>query len=151
MPQLRVEISFDRSHVYECGAAVLAILASPDSGSISEGRRAELHASLCCHALWAKFLSNPDDCEPITVRPQHVFRGNNVVARDIKFVQRRLRERLIVARIAIPFLQKSELGRSPDLPSGVRRLSVNEMAAKVLEDAEQAEASNVKQRYWVPS
>jgi len=53
--------------------------------------------------------------------------------------------------MAIPFLQKAELGRQPQLPSAIKRLSVNQMAEFVLDDIGQADPNNVKRRVWAPS
>ena len=73
------------------------------------------------------------------------------IDRDVGFVARRLSERMVAARMAIAFFQRSVLGEKVALPDGLSRLSVNQMAEFVLDDAEQAESSNVKTRYWLPS
>ena len=55
------------------------------------------------------------------------------------------------ARIAIAFLREIELGHAVPLPAGVRRLSINELAAFVAGTAGQSEVANVKTRIWRPS
>jgi hypothetical protein len=85
------------------------------------------------------------------VKPRHVFRDAKVIDRDTKFVGKRLEKRLVAGRMAIPFLQKAELGHLPRLPSAIKRLSVNQMAEFVLNDIGQADPNNVKQRVWAPS
>jgi hypothetical protein len=145
-----IGISFQNSEVYECGATLAAILAYPVDDK-DDHRRANIRASLCRHAIEFQYLSNPDDWSPKAVKLQYVFRDAKIAERETKFAARRLGERLVAARMAIPFLQGSELGQPPDLPKAIKRLSLNEMAAFVLEDAGQSDAGNLKRRYWAPS
>jgi hypothetical protein len=58
---------------------------------------------------------------------------------------------MVAGRMAIPFLQRSELGEAPALPKAIKRLSLYKMAAFVRGDAGQSDAGNVKRRYWAPS
>lgn len=58
---------------------------------------------------------------------------------------------MVAGRMAIPFLQQAQLGRLPSLPKEIQRLSLNQMAEFVLDDAGQAETGNVEQRIWAPS
>ena len=74
-----------------------------------------------------------------------------IAGREVKFTARRLGERLVAARMAIPFLQRAEPGQAPALPETIKRLSLNEMAAFVLDDAGQSDAGNLERRYWAPS
>lgn len=151
MTQQAFEISFERNPVYECGATLLTVLTCAGARNCSAERQDELHASLCGRALWDLYLANPDDIAPIYVRPQHVFRDRKAIDRDVAFVGKRLGERMVAGRMAVPFLWAAELGCIPILPKGIRRLSVNELAAFVMEDAEQVEPNNVEQRIWTPS
>src|SRR5208283_1661859 len=73
------------------------------------------------------------------------------VDRDVKTVARRIGERMVAGRMAIPFFWHAGLGDTIMLPRGIERLSVNQMAKFVLDDAGQAEAGNVKKRVWGPS
>jgi hypothetical protein len=150
MGRQSIGISFQKNEVYECGASLVAILAYPVDDK-DDSRRGEIHASLCRHAIECQYLSNPDDWRPKPVKLPYAFRDAKTAERETKFAARRLGERLIAARMAIPFLQRSELGQLPDLPKIIKRLSLNEMAAFVLDDAGQSEAGNVERRYWTPS
>jgi len=141
--------SFERSHVYEVGAALLVLLACPEEKS--DIQRGELHASLCARALWNGFLSNREDTTPITVKPQYVFREIKLFNRHSHSIVKRLAERLVAGRMMIPYLLRAELGRPPKLPSAIKRLSVNQMAEFVQDDAGQSDANNTKQRFWRPS
>ncbi|MGC2223474.1 MAG: hypothetical protein WA624_14510, partial [Methylocella sp.] len=96
-------------------------------------------------------MSNPENATRTPVKLQHVFRDAKVIDRETNFVARRLGERLVAGRMAIPFLQKAELGRQPQLPSAIKRLSVNQMAEFVLDDIGHTDPNNVKRRVWAPS
>ena len=145
-----IGINFQNNEIYECGATLLALLAYPVDDK-NDNRRANIHASLCRHAIEFQYLSNPDDWRPKLVKLPYVFRDAKIAGRDVKFAAKRLGERLVAARMAIPFLQRANSGRAPALPRAIKRLSLNEMAAFVLEDAGQSDAGNVKQRCWTPS
>jgi hypothetical protein len=146
---LSFDLSFERDEVYECGAVLLTVLALPRQ--VGEERSSQLCWSLCGKALWHKHMMAPDDWTPITVKPQYVFRDRRIIDRDARIVEKRLGERMVAGRMAIPFLQQSALGAAGPLPDGVRRLSLNQMAEFVLEDAGQADAIKVERRYWSPS
>ncbi len=150
MGRQSIGISFQNNEVYECGAMLLAVLAYPVDDK-DDSRRADIHASLCRHAIEFQYLSNPDDWRPLPVKLPYVFRDAKIAGRETKFTAKRLGERLVAARMALPFLQRSELGQAPALPKAIKRLSLNKMAAFVLEDAGQSDAGNVKRRYWAPS
>lgn len=135
--------------VYERGAVLLTALACPQESDAA--RSLQLYLSLCGKALWLKHLSEPDDWTPITVKPQYVFRHYKSINRDVGFVVKRVRERMVAGRMAIPFFQQADLGRLPPLPKDVHRLSLNQMAEFVLDDAGQAETGNLEQRIWAPS
>ncbi|MGO9485454.1 MAG: hypothetical protein ACLPX9_12845 [Rhodomicrobium sp.] len=150
MGRQSIGISFQNNEVYECGAQLLAVLAHPVDDK-NDNRRADIHASLCRYAIEFQYLSNPDDWRPKPVKLPYVFRDAKTAGRETKFTAKRLGERLVAARMAIPFFQKSELGEAPTLPKAIKPLSLNKMAVFVLDDAGQSDAGNVKRRYWAPS
>jgi hypothetical protein len=77
MKQEPVNLSPEVSQVYEVGAAMVVLLVCPDAKS--QFRRADLYASLCAKAFSTLHSSDPDNAEPIAVRPQHVFRGAKLI------------------------------------------------------------------------
>lgn len=143
------DLSFDRSEVYECGAALLTVLAC--AKQVDEQKSVQLYLSLCGKALWLKHLMAPNDWTPITVKPQYVFRDPKTIDRDVRIVEKRLGERLVAGRMAVPFFQHAVLGSAGPLPKGIQRLSVNQMAEFVRKDARQKETDSVKSRFWSPS
>ena len=146
---MQIDVSFTQMEVYECGAKLLALLACPADSE--EARREELYLSLCGRALWSRYLAAPDDWTPITVRPQHVFRHPDRIDSDVAFVGKRFGERMVAGRMAVPFFWHAELGDRLMLPRQIERLSVNQMAEYVLEDAGLADPENVESRFWRPS
>jgi hypothetical protein len=150
MSQKQIGITFGDNTVYECGARLLAVLAYPVDDA-DESRRMAVHASLCRHALETQYLKDPADSNTSEVKLRHVFRDSEQAAREVRFVQKRLCERLVAGRMGVAFLQRTELGPLFRLPPKIKRLSINQMAAFVQDDAEQSDAQNVKRRYWDPS
>ena len=144
MERRAVNLSFQRSEEYEFGAALL-----PQEKS--EVRLGDLHASICARALWVRHLAHPDDTTAITAKPQYIFRDTQGIERHVKFVSKRLAEIFVAGRMMIPFLKRATMGEEANLPSDVTILSINRIAAFVLDDAEQSDVSNVKTRYWAPS
>ncbi len=145
---MQFDLSFERNEVYECGAALLTVVAC--ATSLDETHTFQRYLSLCGRALWSKHLAAPNDWTPITIKPPYVFRPHNIINRDVAFITRRIGERMIAGRMAIAFLWKA-LGAENPLPNEIKRLSINQMAKFVLDDAEQSEVTNVERRYWSPS
>ena len=141
--------NFEHEEVYERGAILLTALACPQESDAA--RSLQLYLSLCGKALWLKHLMKPEDWTPIQVRPQYVFRDPKVIDRDVAYVVKRLGERMVAGRMAIALLRKAVPGGLQRLPKEIRRLSVNQLAPYVLEDAGQTEPGNVERRVWAPS
>ena len=142
-------LDFNRVEVYEAGASLITLLAYPGE---SDEQSEAIHASLCHVALTTIGLLNPDWVRsPQRIRPLYALRTPQEVSKDLRTVPRRLRDRLAAGRMAIGFLKEVATGREPELPAGIERLSVNQMASLVLEDTANTEIENVKTRVWRPS
>ena len=144
------QINLEKSAIYECGATLLALLAYPQDDE-EDSHRASLHASLCAFGLRYQCKMDENEITPVPMKPVHAFRSEQEIAKDLKTLGRRLRDRMVAARMAVPFLQEVELGKKPKLPKSIKRLSLNEMAAFVAGEAEQSEPQNVESRIWRPS
>lgn len=131
--------------LFECGAALLALLAFP---SVADEARAEIAASLCASHLRAKFKESdsPDEF----VKAKYAFRDAGTIKKDLKTIDRLVRDRMVAARVAIAFLQ-SAVDYRPNLPSSVMRLSINQLARLVMKEANQSVPENFKTRVWRPS
>jgi hypothetical protein len=131
--------------LFECGAALLALLAFP---SVADAKRAEIAASLCASHLQAKFKEFGDPNEP--VKAKYAFRDPEKIKKDLKILDRLVRDRMVAAKVAIPFLQKAE-GHHPKLPANAKRLSINQLAELVMGEANQSIPENFKNRVWKPT
>lgn len=143
-------LDFNRIEIYEAGAVLITLLAYP--GASEEPRREAVHASLCHVALRLQRELDPAwalSSQPI--KPFYALRTPQEVNKDLRTVPRRLRDRLAAGRMAIGFLQEVAIGETPPLPAGIERLSVNQLAALVLEDTANIEVANDKERVWRPS
>jgi hypothetical protein len=114
---MQIDLSFERNEVYECGAALVTALANPKD--IDGKRSHQIFLSLCGSALWLRHSLNPVDEAPIKVKPQYVFRDHAVIDRDVKYAAKRLGERMVAARMAMPFFKHDEIGHLVSLPSGI--------------------------------
>jgi hypothetical protein len=122
-------IDFRRLEVYEAGALLVTMLAYLDE---SEETRAEVHASLCVHALRTRCAMEPDwTIPPQPMKPLYALRHQHENDHYLRTLERRLRDRAVAGRMAIGFLKEAVTG---ELPAGVKRLSINEMAQLVLGD-----------------
>jgi hypothetical protein len=147
MAREEILLDFSNAETYECGAMLLAVLAYP-SGSDASSRR-ELRTSLCAAHLCSLHSGETDTAVILPLKPAYVFRRERTIKKDIKTLERRLRDRGIAARMFRGFWQEAA-GAAVNLPSGMTRLSLNQLAELVAEDAQQS-PENVETRIWRPS
>lgn len=144
-------IDFDRLEVYEAGATLLTLLACPSAKDTDEVRGG-FHATLCSLALQVQAVIQPEWARsPQSIKPLYFLRSDRDIARDLKLLARRLRDRAVAARMAIAFLKEAETGEPPTLPEGLKRLSINELSKLVLPDSGQRDPENIETRIWRPS
>jgi hypothetical protein len=136
--------------VYEIGASLLTRLAFPGKQE-SEERLSRVYTSLCAYALRAKYETDGEWLvSPQPIKPIYPLRPQWDIDRDLRTFERRLRHRMIAARMAIGFLKEVVTGKVPNLP-GLERMSINQMALLVLADSGDTEPENVESRIWRPS
>lgn len=144
-------LSPDSSEPYECAAALLALLAYPHPAADTSERPA-FHAALCRAALLGCAADDPDwlwHSQPI--KPGYLLLEEATADRGLAQGQKRLDERLIAARMALPFLQQASTGQPPKLPKALPRWSLNGMADLVLDQARQSDPHNLEARVFRPS
>jgi len=131
--------------LFECGAALLALLAFP---SVNDAERMEIAASLCSTHLRAKFkeAGNPEEL----VKAKYAFRDEGTIRKDLKKLDRLVRDRMVAAHVAIALLQNA-IGHRPNLPRDVKRLSLNQLSEFAMRQAKQSIPENFKSRTWRPS
>jgi hypothetical protein len=130
---------------------LLTLLAYPGDGD--EERRDKVHASLCHRALRLKCESEPEwALSPQWIKPIYALRDSRDIKRDLRTLQRRLRDRMAAGRMAIGFLKKEVLtAQMIEVPASLSRVSINQMARLVIDDAGQTDPQNVETRIWRPS
>jgi hypothetical protein len=139
------QIDFNRLQVYEAGALLLTLLAYPD---VSDETQGNIHLSLCTHALRVRSEIDPDWAllaQPI--KPIYALRSQRECNRDLRTLERRMRDRMVAGRMGIAFLREALPGQVLELPAGVKRLSINQLAELVL-DTRFTDPENVETRIW---
>jgi hypothetical protein len=89
--------------------------------------------------------------EPQAMKPRYAFLDSKVVAKNLKTLKRRLRDRMIAARMGMAFLKEVFEGKPPRMSSELSRLSLNQLSTMVLDDVGADDGSNVESRIWRPS
>ena len=142
-------IDFNRIAVYEAGALLVTLLAYPDA---SDQTRGDIHASVCNYALRVKSAVEPDWMNLAqAIKPIYALRSQGDCNRDLRTLARRLRDRMVAGRMAIAFLREALPEPVLDLPTGVKRLSINQLSRLVLNDTRFTDPHNVETRIWRPS
>lgn len=148
MPREEILLDFSSSEIYECGATLLAVLAYPAVST--RAHRLALQMSLCAYHLGQLHAGETDASIVLPLKPAYVFRDARYVQKDIKTLNRRLRDRGVAARMFRGFWQEAA-GAKVKLPTGMTKLSLNQLAELVAEDAQQAGSENIETRMWRPS
>jgi hypothetical protein len=141
-PPRKLVLDSKNQGLFECGAALLALLAFPSS---TDGERAEIAASLCSAHLRAKFkeAGNPEEL----VKAKYAFRDEGTIRKDLKKLDRLVRDRMAAAQVAIAFLQNA-IGHRPNVPRDVKRLSLNQLSVFAMRQAKQSIPENFETRIW---
>src|SRR5271157_2548914 len=143
MSKTEFELDFSRSPVYEVGAALISLLALPQGDEKAWGN---LMASLCHLALKGQYFL--DDTEPISaqaIKPDYAFRSDDEIHRDLKKLERLLRDRIAAGQMAVPLLAKAAGDRALELPRDIKALSLNELSKLAARDLKQsAEEGNLE-------
>jgi hypothetical protein len=134
---------------YEAGAVLLSVLALP-GGTTAD--RENMMLSLCNIAIRAQFpIEGESALDAKFIKPVYAFRYEEDILRDLKKIGALLRDRIVAARIAIPFLQRAA-GTDVRLPQDVKRLSINEMVKSAARDLQkEGREENIETRIWRPS
>ena len=136
--------------LFEVSALLISNLAWP--GPHEAAGRERLYLSLCAWFIRDQAARDPQWAgRPQLIRPDYACRAEAYIKRDVRTLDRRLRDRVTAGRMAIAFLKEAESGALPKLPSGAARLSIKQLAASVHVDLGFRDAENVPTRVWRPS
>jgi hypothetical protein len=148
-----IVIDLSKTRHYEAGAIFLAVLAYPES---EDEARGGLIFSLCNLALRAQFpLASPEAGSEQSLKPIYVLRPEPLIRKDLRTFDRRLRDRLVAADMAIALLQRATGLLPSQLPKGLRTLSLNELSTWVARKLPESqikggvrEQANTETRVW---
>ena len=153
MTENEIEIDLSKTRHFEAGAIMLAMLALPLG---SDDARGGLIFSLCNRALRARFdLTRPESHREHLLKPVYVFRTEAEMRKNFRTFDRRLRDRLIAADMAIAVLKKATSTLPIKLPAGLKSLSLNELSQwaerklpKIRKKGRARETGNTETRIW---
>src|SRR5438477_2530166 len=101
-------IDFNQVQIYEAGAVLITLLAYPGATRSDEERRSQLHASLCAYMLRASYEVDPDLATlPQIIKPIYPLQTERDCRKSLRSLPRLLRDRMVAARMAYPFLKGS--------------------------------------------
>jgi len=144
-------VSFERQAVYEIGATLLTVLTMSEPKD-TDNDRSRILMSLCKWALSTRAGRDPDWATADTqIKPMYAAWSESAVDRDVKQLNRRMRDRMLAAHMVMPFLKQAQTGKIPVLAPAVRRLTINKMAERVLPLSTERDVGNLKTRVWRPS
>jgi hypothetical protein len=142
-------IDFNCLDVYEAGAWLVTLLMYPDADEETQGH---VRASLCTHALRVRSEIEPDwAIRPQATKPIYSLRNPHDCNRALRTLERRVRDRMVAGRMGIAFLKEALPGHPFELPPGLKRLSINQLAELVRDDTKFSDPENVETRIWRPS
>ena len=155
----RLDLRLDGDAPYEAGAALLTALAWPEmiDDADAMGKR---HAALCqmyvtaqieCQAARAE--TDPSAAVDLAaIKPLYLTQPHKWVSTFDDELHRQLDDRMMAARVAIPFLRQAA-GLPVQLPPGVKRLSLDQITNMVLDDklTREKDVKNFQARVWRPS
>lgn len=153
---MKRQIFFDFQHLapYEPGAILLSLLVYPEP-DVSEATLGGLQRVLCHLTLKARALENSNwAISPQEIKPIYAFVEAKEVDTALRQFKRRLRDRMIAARMGIAFLKEVDsikTGQALVLPRSIERLTLNQLSELALDDLESDDSGNVETRIWRPS
>jgi hypothetical protein len=135
---------FARMESFEIGAWLLAILAFPASDDVEKRREA-------AEAWISSTIRTAEAC--VIEQWHEAFPFSGVISvkeerRRLRTVPRRLRDRMLAARMSFGFLAEHMTDQKVALPESMQRLSLNELSKLVQDQSRESEPENIEHRVW---
>lgn len=145
------EVDLEEPISYEVPALFLTVLGWP--GPKEADSRPDLYESIAVWLIQHRCVTDPAWArQQIPIMPAALLTiSERERQRDLRTLERRLKDRLTAGYMAVAFLKEAESGTPTELPEGVERLSVNQLAAAVAADRGIADPENLETRIWRPS
>ena len=153
---MKRQFIFDFQHLapYEPGSILLSLLVYPEPNT-SEETLGGLQRVLCHLALKARATEDPTwAITTQDIKPIYAFIDAKEINAALRQFKRRLRDRMLAARMGIAYLKEVDAirtGQSLVLPRSIERLTLNQLSELVLGDLDSEEPGNVETRVWRPS
>ena len=142
------EVDLTSPDLFDVAALLISHLAWPARADCKQ--RSGLYLSVYAWCVRERAARDPSWGEqPQFIQPNAVCRAESDIARDIRTLERRVRDRLTAGHIAMAFLKETGLGATPKLPAGAKRLSLNQMIEHM--DLGFSAVDNIAKRVWRPS
>jgi hypothetical protein len=140
-------LDLDRLSDFEVGAQLVALLAFPAEAEADKRQRAA--EAMSALAVWGHIQSYPE-YEHISRRLHGPYLEIEVreIRRRLRTLRRRLRDRMVAARMAVGFVYEAMTGSPAPLPAGVAKHTLTELSHYVLRQSGQADAERVIKRTW---
>lgn len=132
---------------FEIGAFIVTLLAYP--GANETQAQAVAARALSTLAVRAQCSQSPES-EPgwRRARPEYFTLDDKAIRRALRQLRRRLRDRMIAARMSLGYFEEGITGRPPALPPEMARLSLNELSKLVLPQSGESNPDNLEKRAW---
>jgi hypothetical protein len=145
MPEFIIEQK--KYPVFELGAKLLSLVAYP--GADDAGNRSRLEQSLSASYVHDRIAKDPEfKFSPEVMQRSYFFRESGVIKTDTRSLERILKKRMASARMALAYLKEAQIGKTPNLPPGIARVSLNELSKMVQPDLGWSDPDNVETRAW---
>ncbi len=145
------EIDLRKQPPHEAAALALTLLTYPPAGS-GDDLLSQRFGAICAYLIRRRSELDHGFAEDLQlVRPMHALISEDHALRAGRALADGLEKCLTAGEMAIAFIESAALGSAARLPSGVRRLSQNQMAEHILRKREGGTAENVKNREFYPN
>jgi hypothetical protein len=151
MPATEIVIDLSREEPFEWGALLTTIMAFPEREP-PESLMESCFLSLCSLAIRGRVAIEPALVnQRLAMKPAYALHDSAFLDRDMRHVEKRLQHRMLAGKMCVPFLQEASTRMRLELPPGIERLFVSQMAEMVLEESGYSDAKHVVERIWYPS
>ena len=132
---------------FEIGALLLSVLAFPGPTEEDECNRAA--EALCADLLRETIRAYPDQAAKWQdAYPDYFAIGRVECRRCLRTYKRRLRDRMVAARMSLGYFQEGIAQQPATLPPSINSLSLNELSKLVLSQSGESNSENVEHRAW---
>lgn len=148
MLELRV-YSLDPAELepFEIGASIFAILAFPHLNEV--GMMQSAKEALCADTLRVTWIAEPHRVDELRrLYARYAAIDERESRRRLRTFKRRLNDRMVAARMSMGFFHEAFADAPAALPTGMARLSLNQLSELVLTESRQSDPENVEKRIW---